>query len=61
MLDRLERWWLPQYVQLVAKLLPKHGTEGSELDDLDPAARVEALKAALAEAEAMAREAEAAG
>jgi hypothetical protein len=60
LLPRMKRWFLPQYMQLVAKLLPKNGTEGVGDDgsalagvaDMDAAARVAALRAALAAAEA---------
>jgi hypothetical protein len=59
-LDRFERWFLPQYMQMITRLLPKSGAEGIDLEEMEAAARVEALKAALAEAEAeAAREASA--
>ncbi|HEY1427572.1 MAG TPA: hypothetical protein VGF50_12935 [Caulobacteraceae bacterium] len=61
-LDRFERWFLPQYMQMITRLLPKNGAEGIDLEEMEAAARVEALKAALAEAEAAAaREAAEAG
>jgi hypothetical protein len=46
---RMQRWFLPQYMQLIGKLLVKGGAEGA--DELE-AAEVEALKAALAAREA---------
>ena len=46
---RMQRWFLPQYMQLIGKLLLKGGAEGA--DELE-AAEVEALKAALAAREA---------
>ncbi len=62
LLPRLKRWFLPQYIQLIAKLLPKNGSEGVAAADLaaalagagemDAAARVAALREALAAAEA---------
>jgi hypothetical protein len=33
LLPRARRWFLPQYLNLVAKLLPKNGMEGLEEDD----------------------------
>ena len=46
---RMQRWFLPQYMQLIGRLLLKGGLEGA--DELD-AAEVAALKAALAAREA---------
>jgi hypothetical protein len=42
---RMQRWFLPQYMQLIGKLLLKGGAEGA--DELD-AAELAALKPALA-------------
>jgi hypothetical protein len=41
----MQRWFLPQYMQLIGKLLLKGGAEGA--DELD-AAELAALKQALA-------------
>ncbi len=62
LLPRMKRWFLPQYMQLIAKLLPKNGTEGIAAEDVVAAARAGQLDAAaLAEALAAAEAAEAAG
>jgi hypothetical protein len=54
LLPRMKRWFLPQYMRMIAQLLPKNGTEGVEgLDAVELAA---ALKEALAAAEAAAAE-----
>jgi hypothetical protein len=45
---RMQRWFLPQYMQLIGRLLLKGGAEGA--DELE-AAEVEALRDALAAAE----------
>ena len=46
---RMQRWFLPQYMQLIGRLLLKGGLE--EADELD-AAELAALKEALAAREA---------
>lgn len=46
LLPRMRRWFLPQYMQLIAKLLPKNGAEGLDASD------IAALREALAAAEA---------
>ncbi len=46
---RMQRWFLPQYMQLIGRLLLKGGLEGA--DELD-AAELAALKEALAAREA---------
>ena len=56
-LPKLRRWYAPQYVSLVARLLPRvnEGGSGAELDELDAAQTqgiVEALRAALDRIEA---------
>jgi hypothetical protein len=48
---RMQRWHLPQYMQLMVRLLVKSGGEGA-LDELDVAELTAALKAALAAGEA---------
>jgi hypothetical protein len=45
LMGRMQRWFLPQYMQLIGKLLLKGGVEGA--DELD-AAELAALKEALA-------------
>jgi hypothetical protein len=42
LMPRLRRWFLPQYLQLIGRLLPKNGTEGG-VDDAELAALEEAL------------------
>ena len=46
---RMQRWFLPQYMQLIGRLLLKAGGEGAGADALDVAELTAALKAALAE------------
>jgi hypothetical protein len=46
LLPRMKRWFLPQYMQLIGRLLPKNGTEGGELDKAQLTA---ALREALAQ------------
>ena len=48
---RMQRWHLPQFMQLMVRLLVKGGGEGA-LDELDVAELTAALKAALAAGEA---------
>jgi hypothetical protein len=48
LMGRMQRWFLPQYMQLIGKLLLKGGVEGA--DELD-AAELAALKEALAAAD----------
>ena len=52
LLPRMKRWFLPQYMRMIAQLLPKNGSEGVE--GLDAAELAAALKEALAAAEAAA-------
>ena len=57
LLPRMKRWFLPQYLQLIGRLLPRGGAEGEAGGDLgsetlDRAELVAALKEALAAAEA---------
>jgi hypothetical protein len=54
MLPRLRRWFVPQYLQLIGRLLPKNGSEGPD----DAATLAEALAEALAAAEAAAEDGE---
>jgi hypothetical protein len=49
---RMQRWHLPQYMQLMVRLLVKSGGEGGALDELDVAELTAALNAALAAGEA---------
>ena len=55
-LARLKRWWLPEYVRLVARLLPRtvesKGPDLETLGDADVAALVADARAALARIEA---------
>jgi hypothetical protein len=54
LLTRMQRWFLPQYMQLIGRLLPKNGTEGLAAEAgeaLDAAELVAALKEALAAVE----------
>ena len=52
LLERMERWWLPQYMRMIVQLLPKNGAEGLAGEEaLEAAELAAALKAALAAAE----------
>jgi len=55
LLPRMKRWFLPQYLQLIGRLLPRGGTEGEAGEDvveaLDRAELAAALREALAAVE----------
>lgn len=50
LLPRMKRWFLPQYLQLIGRLLPRGGEEGEAGDDLVAALDRAELAAALREA-----------
>ncbi|HEY3800536.1 MAG TPA: hypothetical protein VGL58_19460 [Caulobacteraceae bacterium] len=59
LLPRLRRWFLPQYVSLVARLMPRLAEAGgaevdgaADIDDLEAAALVGGVRAALARIDA---------
>src|SRR5579885_2603178 len=56
LLPRLRRWFIPQYIQIVARLLPKPEHLGGEeiegLDEVETAALIAAARAAMARIDA---------
>jgi hypothetical protein len=55
LLPRLRKWFLPQYVSLVGRLMPRLAEEGADIEavgDAEASALVEALRAALARIDA---------